>query len=141
MANSEPEFQMHQSTDLRYLKSFVCQFLGRVGYTIAPQFFQTFSFFHEHATPYLDGIGGLAAIGVFNYHFLFAYNIETYKPWVDIKHRWVTELLISRLLFLGLPMLNILLIVGGYVIVCKSLRLMHSDSNSSEKNFSTHCVC
>jgi peptidoglycan/LPS O-acetylase OafA/YrhL len=58
-------------------------------------------------------------------------------PWGDKKHRWLIELPIIRLPYLGLPMVNIFFIVAGYVIALKPLQLMQAKPN--EKLLHTLC--
>lgn len=115
----------------------------RLAYAFVPQLLRS-RVFHDDTPPariyptsWLDGLRGLAALCVFNYHFLCTYGDQTVMPWGDEKHRWLIELPIVRLPYLGLPMVNIFFIVAGYVIALKPLQLMQSKSN--EKLLHTLC--
>jgi len=116
-------------------------------YAFVPQIFRT-KIFHDPAPPsrlyptsWIDGLRGLAALCVFNFHYLFAYTDMAARPWgSDSNHHWLIELPIIRLPYLGLPMVNTFFLAAGYVISLKPLQLMHSNTSSSrEELLQTTC--
>ena len=128
------------------IQSSVLKSVRRLTYAFVPQLPRTRIFDDPsppsriYPTSWLDGLRGLAALCVFNFHYLFAYGDMASKPWGDSKHRWLVELPIIRLPYLGLPMVNIFFIVAGYVISLKPLQLMHSNTSvSREKLLQTIC--
>lgn len=136
--NFQPNSKMLQSAKL-----FNNELLSQFAYAFVPQIFRA-RIFDGHAptsriysTSWLDGLRGMAALCVFNYHFLCEYGDQTVMPWGDKKLRWLIELPIIRLPYLGLPMVNIFFLVAGYFIALKPLQLMHRNSN--EKLLLTLC--
>lgn len=130
--------QDFQSSILKLLRHFL--------YAFIPQIFRT-RIFNDPSSPsriyptsWLDGLRGLAALCVFNFHYLFAFGDMASKPWGDSKHRWLVELPIIRLPYLGLPMVNIFFIVAGYVISLKPLQLMHANNPASRDKL-LHAIC
>lgn len=125
-----------QSVDFRFS---ISKFSKRFSYAFAPQIFRT-TIFNDPSLPsriyptsWLDGLRGLAAVCVFNFHYVFAYSDMTFMPWGDAQHRWLIELPIIRLPYLGLPMVSIFFIVAGYVISLKPLQLMNSNTSASRE--------
>jgi peptidoglycan/LPS O-acetylase OafA/YrhL len=127
-------------------KTSIPNFCRRFGYAFVPQLVRT-RIFKDPAprsrifpTSWLDGLRGLAALSVFNFHYAFAFGDQSAIGWGDSKHRWLIELPILRLPYLGLPMVNIFFIVAGYVISLKPLQLMHANTTASrEKLLQTMC--
>ena len=128
------------------LKTSLSKYLRPLGYTFVPQLVRT-KVFHDptppprlYPTSCLDGLRGIAALCVFDFHYLFIFASQIGMPWGDSTHRWLIELPIVRLPYLGLPMVNIFFIVAGYVIALKPLQLMHKNTAASrQKLLQTLC--
>lgn len=119
---------------------------SRFSYAFVPQYFRSL-IFHDtlpakvvHDTAWLDGLRGLAALCVYNHHFLYQYTWMIFLGWDGKDNDWAIDLPIIRVFYLGPPMVSTFFVVGGYVISLKPLQLIQTNSSSSrEKLLQTTC--
>jgi len=79
------------------------------------------------ATAWMDGLRGLAAIGVFNYHYFFAFTDAVVTGYgIDKKHHSFIQLPPLRLLYDGVTCVSIFFVIAGYVCSVRALKLMTS---------------
>ncbi|MCJ1300454.1 hypothetical protein MMC08_003251 [Hypocenomyce scalaris] len=122
--------QLLQRPNIRGLRIAAFRTLRRIGYAFVPQLLRTKYFADPvpaarlYPTSNLDGLRGLAALFIFNFHFLFAYNSRvTDRPWEDTSRRGWFELPVLRLAYSG-SLVTVFFVVSGYVIAAKPLRLV-----------------
>jgi peptidoglycan/LPS O-acetylase OafA/YrhL len=84
-----------------------------------------------HSTSALDGLRGIAALFVFFFHILFAYQQFTEYGYGEGEDnmRWI-QLPFLSLWYRGHSMVAIFFVVGGYVLSIKPLTLVHSHRQS-----------
>jgi len=76
-------------------------------------------------TAWLDGLRGLAAIAVLNFHYLFAFSDIVYMGY-DSKHKNFLRLPFIRLAFDGFSAVAIFFVISGYVCSLQALKRMHN---------------
>lgn len=110
----------------------------RLCYALTPQLVRTYSFNDPLPPPrvfptsWLDGLRGLAAFAVFNFHYIYAFSDIAIMPYaIDKKHKWFIELPIIRLFYAGHPAVCIFFLAAGYVCSLRPLTLMSSKNDSA----------
>lgn len=125
--------RLHTSTFTAKLHpSSVTKAARRFTYALTPQIFRSRYLKEQQAperalsdTAYLDGLRGLAALAVFNFHFFFAFTDYTHIGWgYQSSHYSIIALPVFRLLYDGGTCVNVFFVVAGYVCSAKALQLM-----------------
>jgi peptidoglycan/LPS O-acetylase OafA/YrhL len=118
--------------------AWIAGFVPRLCYALTPQLVRTYSFNDPLPPPrifptsWLDGLRGLAAFAVFNFHYIYAFSDIAIMPYaIDRKHKWFIELPIIRLFYSGYPAVCIFFLAAGYVCSLRPLKLMSSKNDSA----------
>lgn len=79
------------------------------------------------STSALDGLRGVAAVIVVNFHILFSYTkFHDFGYGLDEENTWFFQLPFVRLVHAGHAMVVVFFVVGGYVLSIKPLALVNS---------------
>jgi peptidoglycan/LPS O-acetylase OafA/YrhL len=118
--------------------AWIADFGPRLCYALTPQLVRTYSFNdplpppRTFPTSWLDGLRGLAAFAVFNFHYIYAFSDIVFMPYaIDKRHKWFIELPIIRLFYAGHPAVCVFFLAAGYVCSLRPLKLMSSKNDSA----------
>lgn len=118
--------------------AWIAGLVRRICYALTPQLIRTYSFNDPLPPPrlfptsWLDGLRGLAAFAVFNFHYIYAFSDIAFMPYaIDKRHKWFIELPIIRLVYAGHPAVCIFFLAAGYTCSLRPLTLMFSRNDSA----------